>query len=223
MGAAMALSLLGARGSAFVGSKTSTLLPAASRVAGGVRPSSSLTPLQSGDHSYDYPAVPVGDPSKRAFNYAVLGGARLIAMKFIASMSASADVLAMANTEVNLENIEEGQGVTVKWRGKPVFVRNRSEAEIAGARKVPLDALRDPQTDEERVKDETGRWLVTVGVCTHLGCVPLAGAGDYNGYFCPCHGSHYDTSGRIRKGPAPLNLDIPPYELDTDEGKLVIG
>merc|ERR1712216_414012 len=184
MGAAMALSLLGARGSAFVGSKTSTLLPAASRVAGGVRPSSSLTPLQSGDHSYDYPAVPVGDPSKRAFNYAVLGGARLIyasatrliAMKFIASMSASADVLAMANTEVNLENIEEGQGVTVKWRGKPVFVRNRSEAEIAGARKVPMSALRDPQTDEERVKDDTGRWLVTVGVCTHLGCVPLAGA-----------------------------------------------
>merc|ERR1712216_903431 len=143
MGAAMALSLLGARGSAFVGSKTSTLLPAASRVAGGVRPSSSLTPLQSGDHSYDYPAVPVGDPSKRAFNYAVLGGARLvyasatrlIAMKFIASMSASADVLAMASTEVGLDKIEEGQNITVKWRGKPVFIRNRTEGEVKCCRK----------------------------------------------------------------------------------------
>merc|ERR1711966_425023 len=146
---------------------------------------------------------------------------RLVAMKFIASMAASADVLALASTEVDIGAIEEGTSITVKWRGKPVFVRHRSEAEIASAAKVAVAGLKDPQEDLDRVK--VPEWLVVIGVCTHLGCVPLANAGDYNGYFCPCHGSHYDTSGRIRKGPAPLNLDIPPYELDTDEGTLLIG
>merc|ERR1712046_69081 len=190
---------------------------------------STSSALASSDHSYDYPIEKLGDPSKRAFNYAVLGGARfvyasaarLIAVKFIASMSASADVLALASTEVELGAIEEGSSVTVKWRGKPVFVRHRTEDEISGARKVSLDQLKDPQSDEDRVKDPA--WLVALGVCTHLGCVPLAGAGDFGGYFCPCHGSHYDASGRIRKGPAPLNLEIPPYELDTAENTLLIG
>merc|ERR1711907_21217 len=187
--------------------------------------SSAVTPLRSDDHSYDYPIEKLGDPSRRAFTYLVLGGARfvyasaarLIAVKFIASMSASADVLALASTEVDIGAIEQGSSVTVKWRGKPVFVRHRDDSEITAARKVPMDALKDPQRGEERVKDP--EWLVAIGVCTHLGCVPLAGAGDFGGYFCPCHGSHYDTSGRIRKGPAPLNLEIPPYELDVEEEK----
>lgn len=194
----------------------------------GLRQSSSSA-LASSDHSYDYPIEKLHDPSKRAFTYAVLGGARfvyasatrLIAMKFIASMSASADVLALASTEVDIGAIDEGQSVTVKWRGKPVFIRHRTEGEISSATKVTLDQLKDPQTDAERV--DKPEWLVVLGVCTHLGCVPLAGAGDFGGYFCPCHGSHYDTSGRIRKGPAPLNLEVPPYELDTEENSLVIG
>jgi ubiquinol-cytochrome c reductase iron-sulfur subunit len=190
---------------------------------------STSTALAPSDHSYDKPLEKLGDPSKRAFSYLVLGGARfiyasatrLIAMKFIASMSASADVLALASTEVDLSKIDEGSSLTVKWRGKPVFVRHRDESEIAAAVKADKANLVDPQNDADRVKDPA--WLVTVGVCTHLGCVPLAGAGDFGGYFCPCHGSHYDTSGRIRKGPAPLNLDIPPYEINTEEESLLIG
>merc|ERR1712070_1342047 len=224
------VTMLAATNAARAGLKrTATQLPAATRLA--VRPSSSnaVTPLASDDHSYDYAITPAGDPSKRAFNYAVLGGARfiyasatrLIAMKFIASMSASADVLALASTEVDLSKIDEGSGITVKWRGKPVFVRHRTEDEIAAAVKADKANLVDPQNDADRVKDPA--WLVTIGVCTHLGCVPLAGAGDFGGYFCPCHGSHYDTSGRIRKGPAPLNLDIPPYEIDAEEERLLIG
>merc|ERR1712224_290066 len=190
----------------------------------------STNALAPTDHSYDKPLEKLGDPSKRAFNYAVLGGARfiyasatrLIAMKFIASMSASADVLALASTEVDLSKIDEGSGITVKWRGKPVFVRHRTEDEIAAVNKPGIvDKLVDKQEDSERVKDPA--WLVTIGVCTHLGCVPISGAGDFGGYFCPCHGSHYDASGRIREGPAPLNLEIPPYELDADEGTPLIG
>merc|ERR1711934_833475 len=162
--------------------------------------------------NYDKPLAPLGDPSRRAFTYVVLGGARfiyasaarLLALKFVATMSASADVLALASTEVDISSIEEGSSITVKWRGKPVFIRHRSQAEIDSARNFPTAQLKDPEDDEVRVKDPA--WLVTIGVCTHLGCVPLAGAGDYGGYFCPCHGSHYDTSGRIRKGPAPENL-----------------
>merc|ERR1711939_182318 len=190
---------------------------------------STSTALAPSDHSYDKPLEKLGDPSKRAFNYAVLGGARfiyasatrLIAMKFIASMSASADVLALASTEVDIGAIELGTSVTVKWRGKPVFVRHRSEGEISQAEKVDVGSLKDPQTDAERVKNP--EWLVVLGVCTHLGCVPINGAGDFGGYFCPYHGSHYDTSGRIRKGPAPLNLEVPSYDIDLDGGKLVIG
>merc|ERR1719460_101041 len=179
--------------------------------------------------TYDKPLTKVGDPSKRAFTYVVLGGARfiyasaarLVAIKFIATMSASADVLALASTEVDLSSLDEGSSMTVKWRGKPVFIRHRSQGEIDSARGVDTNSLRDPEDDEERVKDPA--WLITIGVCTHLGCVPLAGAGDYGGYFCPCHGSHYDTSGRIRKGPAPENLPVPDYELNVDENHLLIG
>jgi ubiquinol-cytochrome c reductase iron-sulfur subunit len=166
----------------------------------------------------------------RTHNYAVIGGARfigasigrLVAVKFLAQMNPSADVLALANLEVDISNVQPGAAIIVKWRGKPVFVRNRTDEEIAAANEVDLGELRDPQTDADRITPGKENLLVVLGVCTHLGCVPINGAGDYNGWFCPCHGSHYDTSGRIRKGPAPLNLEIPPYEF-LDDSKLVIG
>lgn len=129
-------------------------------------------------------------------------------------MNPDASVQALASIEVNLEAIAEGQSITVMWRGKPVFIRHRTADEIADAEAVELGALPDPQTDAERVQQP--QWLVMEGICTHLGCVPLGQSGDYNGWFCPCHGSHYDTSGRIRKGPAPLNLPVPEYQFLTD-------
>lgn len=181
--------------------------------------------------SYDdsnHDRFPPGDPSRRAFTYFVLTGSRFIyasairlaVLKFVLSMSASKDVLAMAQLEVELGNIAEGNTVTVKWRGKPVFIRHRSEAEVELANSVDVASLRDPQEDEIRVVEP--KWLVVIGVCTHLGCVPLANAGDYNGWFCPCHGSHYDVSGRIRKGPAPYNLEVPVYKF-LEEDKMIIG
>jgi ubiquinol-cytochrome c reductase iron-sulfur subunit len=129
-------------------------------------------------------------------------------------MNPSADVLALSSTEVDLSQIAAGQSVTILWRGKPVFVRHRTEAEIEQARKDDNADLPDPQKDEARVQKP--EWLVMMGVCTHLGCVPLGQKGDYGGWFCPCHGSHYDTSGRIRKGPAPANLPVPEYTFLTD-------
>ena len=138
-------------------------------------------------------------------------GAGAAIWPIINQMNPAADTLAMASTEVNIGALEIGQALTVKWRGKPVFIRRRTENEINESRQVDINSLRDPQADEERVqKDE---WLVVMGVCTHLGCVPLADKGEYGGWFCPCHGSHYDTAGRIRKGPAPTNLEIPKYEF----------
>jgi ubiquinol-cytochrome c reductase iron-sulfur subunit len=137
----------------------------------------------------------------------------------INSLNPAKDTLALATTEVDITNIAEGEARTVMWRGKPVFVRHRTAEEIEKARDVDLSVLGDKQTDEERVQKE--KWLVTVGICTHLGCVPTGqkmteARGDYGGWFCPCHGSHYDTSGRIRKGPAPKNLAVPPYEFVSD-------
>ena len=137
-----------------------------------------------------------------------------------ARRSASKDVLALASAEFDVGAVEEGQTITVKWRGKPVFIRHRTAEEIAESEAVTLDELRDPQLDSERV--DSSEWLVVMGICTHLGCVPIANAGDYGGWFCPCHGSHYDVSGRIRKGPAPLNLEIPPYKF-TDDTNLLVG
>ena len=145
---------------------------------------------------------------------------RLAVLKFLLSMSASADVLALASLEVDLAKIEAGQTVTVKWRGKPVFIRRRTEGEVEREAAVDVASLRDPQADADRAVNP--EWMVLVGVCTHLGCVPITGAGEYNGWFCPCHGSHYDVSGRIRKGPAPLNLEVPPYSFPED-GKVLIG
>ncbi|KAM0947135.1 putative quinol--cytochrome-c reductase [Dioscorea sansibarensis] len=177
---------------------------------------------------YNHERYPPGDPSKRAFAYFVLTGGRfvyasllrLLILKFVLSMSASKDVLALASLEVDLSSIEPGATVTVKWRGKPVFIRRRTEEDIKLANSVDLSTLRDPQEDSARVKNP--EWLVVVGVCTHLGCIPLPNAGDFGGWFCPCHGSHYDVSGRIRKGPAPFNLEVPTYTF-LEENKLLVG
>lgn len=148
-------------------------------------------------------------------------GAGSFAWPLIDQMNPAADTLALSSTEVDLSPIEEGQAITVIWRGKPVFIRHRTPKEIEEARAVDVSALRDKQSDEDRVKKGHEKWLVMVGICTHLGCVPLGQKetdvkGEYDGWFCPCHGSNYDTSGRIRKGPAPKNLLVPEYSFLTD-------
>ena len=129
----------------------------------------------------------------------------------IDQMNPDASVKALSTTEVDISNVSLGKTITVLWRGKPVFIRKRTQKEINEAQNVKLEDLKDPQKDQDRVKK--AEWLVMVGVCTHLGCVPLGNKGDFDGWFCPCHGSHYDTSGRVRKGPAPTNLEIPKYEF----------
>jgi len=168
--------------------------------------------------------------TRRDFLYLTAGafgvvGTASFAWPFIDSLNPAADTLAMATTEVDLSPIEVGQAITVVWQGKPVFIRRRTEAEIEEARSVDVGDLRDKQTDEERAINP--EWLVMVGICTHLGCVPLGQKktqpkGEYGGWFCPCHGSHYDTAGRIRKGPAPKNLAVPPYKF-TNDTTLLIG
>ncbi|GMF62722.1 unnamed protein product [Phytophthora fragariaefolia] len=183
---------------------------------------------ESVDHYFEKDRIDAADPSKRAFTYFMLGGARvayataarLAVIKFVGSMSASADVLALATAEFDLSNINEGSTVTVKWRGKPIFIKHRTAKEIDISNQVDVGNLRDPETDAVRVQKP--EWLVVLGVCTHLGCVPTSDAGEYGGWFCPCHGSHYDLSGRIRKGPAPLNLEIPPYKF-IEENKILLG
>ncbi|KAJ7655195.1 Rieske [2Fe-2S] iron-sulfur domain-containing protein [Mycena polygramma] len=167
--------------------------------------------------------------SNRAFSYFMVGSLGLISAsvakstvtEFLKTMSASADVLALAKVEIDLATIPEGKNVVVKWRGKPVFIRHRTQAEIEEARETNWQTLRDPESDEQRVKKP--EWLIMLGVCTHLGCVPIGESGDFGGWFCPCHGSHYDISGRARKGPAPLNLEIPAYDFNDAEGKVIIG
>ncbi|RME67846.1 MAG: ubiquinol-cytochrome c reductase iron-sulfur subunit [Alphaproteobacteria bacterium] len=154
-------------------------------------------------------------------------GTVLAAWPFIDQMQPSADVKALATVEVDLSPIATGQAIKVMWRGKPVFIRHRTEKEIAEARAVDLSKLRDPEPDQARVHEGEAQWLILIGVCTHLGCVPLGTLpgeprGEYDGWFCPCHGSHYDSSGRIRKGPAPKNLEVPFYRF-ADNGKIVIG
>ncbi|KAF7306602.1 Cytochrome b-c1 complex subunit Rieske, mitochondrial [Mycena indigotica] len=167
--------------------------------------------------------------SNRALSYFMVGTLGLVSAsvakssvtEFLKTMSASADVLALAKVEIDLNTIPEGKNVVIKWRGKPVFIRHRTQSEIDEAREVNWQSLRDPESDDMRVKKP--EWLIMLGVCTHLGCVPIGEAGDYGGWFCPCHGSHYDISGRARKGPAPLNLEIPTYEFNEAEGKVIIG
>ena len=138
-------------------------------------------------------------------------GVGAVVWPLIDQMNPDASVKALASTEVDVSGVEKGQSITVLWRGKPVFIRRRTEEEIAKAKDVNLDDLPHPETDEDRAKNP--EWLVMLGVCTHLGCVPLGDKGEYGGWFCPCHGSHYDTSGRIRKGPAPTNMEVPKYEF----------
>jgi len=167
--------------------------------------------------------------ANRALSYFMIGSmgvlsasvAKSSVTEFLGTMSASADVLALAKVEVELASIPEGKNAIIKWRGKPVFIRHRTQTEIDEARGVDWKSLRDPQSDEGRVKKP--EWLVMLGVCTHLGCVPIGESGDFGGWFCPCHGSHYDISGRIRKGPAPLNLEVPAHDFNEAEGKLIIG
>jgi len=188
-----------------------------------------LHELGSVDHAFTDDRIDhIAEPERRAFTYLLLSGvrfayastARVLVVKFVSSMSASADVLALASAEFDIGAVAPGKTITVKWRGKPVFIRHRTPAEIATEADVSLSQLRDEETDDDRtIKPE---WLVVLGICTHLGCVPISGAGDFNGWFCPCHGSHYDVSGRIRKGPAPLNLEVPPYKF-TGDTKILIG
>ena len=150
-------------------------------------------------------------------------GAASLAWPFIHSMEPAADVLALASTEVDLSAIAEGQEIKVMWRGKPVFIRHRTAKNIEDANAVEVATLRDPQKDTDRVKKGHEQWLIMVAVCTHLGCIPQGGgSGEFGGWLCSCHGSQYDTSGRIRKGPAPKNLVIPPYEFVSDT-KVKIG
>ncbi|KAK5653915.1 hypothetical protein OQA88_7840 [Cercophora sp. LCS_1] len=209
-------------------------LSTSSAVQGGAASSSYESPFK-GDSAanskipdFSKYMSPRSGTTNQLFGYFMVGtlgaisaaGAKSTIQEFLKNMSASADVLAMAKVEVDLNAIPEGKNVIIKWRGKPVFIRHRTAEEIEEANKVNVASLRDPETDDARVKKP--EWLVMLGVCTHLGCVPIGEAGDYGGWFCPCHGSHYDISGRIRKGPAPLNLEIPAYDFP-EEDKLVIG
>lgn len=162
--------------------------------------------------------------SRRNFLYLTTGavgtvGVAAVAWPFVHSMNPAADTLALASIEVDLAPVQVGQSITVTWRGKPVFIRRRTADEIAIAQNVDVKSLPHPQADSDRVKQP--EWLIMLGVCTHLGCVPLGqkpsdAKGEFGGWFCPCHGSHYDTSGRIRKGPAPLNLEVPQYAFLTE-------
>ncbi|MEM9628424.1 MAG: ubiquinol-cytochrome c reductase iron-sulfur subunit [Pseudomonadota bacterium] len=178
----------------------------------------------------DHQAKSEDGETRRDFLYLLTGaatvvGAGAVAWPLVDQMNPSADVLALASIEVDLSLIEEGMSVTVTWRGKPVFIRHRTASEIEEANDVVLADLRDPEPDN--VRAERPEWLIMVGVCTHLGCVPLGqkpsdDTGIYNGWFCPCHGSHYDTSGRIRQGPAPSNLEVPEYVF-LDDTTVQIG
>jgi ubiquinol-cytochrome c reductase iron-sulfur subunit len=134
----------------------------------------------------------------------------------INSLNPDKSVLALSSVEIDLSGIAEGSAITAIYRGAPVFVRHRTQKEIDEARAVPLDQLKDPEKDEARVKEGHEQWLVMIAICTHLGCIPVGDAGEYDGWLCPCHGSQYDTSGRIRKGPAPKNLVVPPYKFVSD-------
>jgi ubiquinol-cytochrome c reductase iron-sulfur subunit len=183
------------------------------------------------DHPVTSPATPAGTAhgptgTKRDFlKLVTVAGAAIgvgaIAWPVIDSMNPSADVLALSSVEVDLTPVTEGMGITIVWRGKPIFVRHRTPAEIKSAEDVQLSQLIEPQPDSERVKPGKTQWIVLIGICTHLGCIPLGNKpsdprGEWGGWFCPCHGSQYDTSGRVRHGPAPLNLNIPPYAFISD-------
>jgi ubiquinol-cytochrome c reductase iron-sulfur subunit len=162
------------------------------------------------------------EPTRRDFLYIATGamgavGAIAALVPLVAQMNPDASTIAAgAPIEVDLAPVAEGQVITVFWRGKPIFIDHRTKKEIDEARAVNVASLPDPQPDDKRVKQGHDQWLVLIGICTHLGCIPLAHQGDYDGWFCPCHGSQYDSSGRVRRGPAPQNLAIPPYQFVSD-------
>ncbi len=170
-------------------------------------------------------SVPTGEVTKRDLLQLITGagaliGAGAIAWPLIDSMNPSADVLALSSVDVDLAPVVVGQGITIVWQGKPIFVRHRTPEEIKSAQDVPLNQLIQPQPDSARVKPGHDQWIVLIGICTHLGCVPLGNKpsdprGEWGGWFCPCHGSQYDTSGRVRHGPAPANLALPPYAFES--------
>ena len=204
-------------------------LRALSSVKANVASTPALHELGSVDHGYEDDRIDkVAEPERRAFTYLMLSTvrfayastARLLVIKFVATMSASAEVLALAFSEFDLSEIPLGKTITVKWRGKPVFIRHRTQKEIDEEEAVPMSVLRDQEKDSDRVIKP--QFMVVLGICPHLGCVPTPNAGDFGGWFCPCHGSHYDISGRIRKGPAPLNLEVPPYKF-IDENVIMVG
>lgn len=198
---------------------------------GRLRPWNGVSPLSHADET---------EGTRRDFLYYATGGAGAVVAgaavwPLVNQMNPSADVLALASIRVDVSSMDPGSQLTVKWLGKPVFIRRRTEDEIAAARAVDLAELPDPiaenaniadgsdASDQNRTLDEAGEWLVMMGVCTHLGCVPLGdGAGEFGGWFCPCHGSHYDTAGRIRKGPAPTNLPVPVAEF-VDDSTIKLG
>ncbi|WP_458757364.1 ubiquinol-cytochrome c reductase iron-sulfur subunit [Afipia sp. TerB] len=167
-------------------------------------------------------------PTRRDFLYVATGsvaavGVAAVAWPLISQMNPDASTIAAgAPIEVDLAPIAEGQDIKVFWRGKPIYIMNRTKKQIEEARAVNVSTLPDPQTDQARVKEGHDQWLVVIGICTHLGCIPIAHEGNYDGFFCPCHGSQYDSSGRIRQGPAPLNLAVPPYAFTSDT-KIKIG
>jgi ubiquinol-cytochrome c reductase iron-sulfur subunit len=168
------------------------------------------------------------EPTRRDFLYiatAVVGavGGAAVLVPLIGQMNPDASTVAAgAPIEVDLAPIADNQAIKVFWRSKPIYIWHRTKQEIEEARNVNVAALPDPQPDAARVKDGHDQWLVVIGICTHLGCIPLAHEGEYGGFFCPCHGSQYDTSGRIRRGPAPANLAVPPYAFVSDS-KIRIG
>ena len=179
--------------------------------------------------SEDYPSCKMIDPKMDRRDFVVLTasavavlGAAACVLPLVDSLNPAADVLAQASLEVDLTPIKVGQTIKVMWRGKPVFITHRTEKQIEEARSVPLSELRDTEEDQQRVKTGHDQWLVMIAICTHLGCVPIENKGAYDGYFCPCHGSDYDSSGRIRKGPAPKNLVVPSYAFINDN-KIMIG
>jgi ubiquinol-cytochrome c reductase iron-sulfur subunit len=169
------------------------------------------------------------EPTRRDFLFIATASAGLVGAvatvwPLIAQMNPDASTIAAgAPIEVDLGPIAEGQVIKVFWRGKPIYISHRTKKEIDEARSVNLASLPDPASDESRVKEGHDQWLVLIGICTHLGCIPIAHQGDYDGFFCPCHGSQYDTSGRIRRGPAPANLPLPPYEFVSNNTKIRIG
>lgn len=184
------------------------------------------------EHSADATPTTPDTPTRRDFLLLTTGalgavGVAALAWPFIDSMNPASDVLAQSSIDVDLAPIPAGQAITVVWRGKPIFVRHRTPKEIKEAEDVPLNQLIDPETDQKRVKKGHDQWLIVIGICTHLGCIPTGNKptenrGKYGGWACPCHGSLYDTSGRVRRGPAPLNLAIPPYTF-LSANKIRIG